>query len=107
MVFKATFNNISVILWRSVLLVEETEYPEKITDLSQITQWQTFSYLNSTQIFIALELIISVQQTNKQTKIITWQALNSESILLCFYVYYKLEIVMSPLSSALMFYKGT
>jgi len=24
MVFKATFNNISVILWRSVLLVEET-----------------------------------------------------------------------------------
>ena len=25
MVFNATFNNISVILWRSVLLVEETE----------------------------------------------------------------------------------
>jgi hypothetical protein len=47
MVFNATFNNISVILWRSVLLVEETgenhrpaashwkpEYPEKTTDLS-------------------------------------------------------------------------
>ena len=31
MVFNATFNNISVILWRSVLLVEET------TDLSQVT----------------------------------------------------------------------
>jgi len=29
-VFNATFNNISVISWRSVLLVEETEYP-KIT----------------------------------------------------------------------------
>ena len=27
MVFKATFNNISVISWRSVLLVEETGVP--------------------------------------------------------------------------------
>ena len=27
MVFNATFNNISVILWWSVLLVEETEVP--------------------------------------------------------------------------------
>jgi len=37
MVFNTTFNNISVILWRSVLLVEETaEYPEKTTDLSQV-----------------------------------------------------------------------
>jgi hypothetical protein len=36
----ATFNNISVILWQSVLLVEETrklEYLEKTTDLSQVT----------------------------------------------------------------------
>jgi hypothetical protein len=31
MVFNATFNNISVILWLSVLLVQET------TDLSQVT----------------------------------------------------------------------
>jgi hypothetical protein len=28
MVFNATFNNNSVMSWRSVLLVEETEYPE-------------------------------------------------------------------------------
>jgi hypothetical protein len=28
MVFNATFNNISVISWRSVLLVEETGVPE-------------------------------------------------------------------------------
>jgi hypothetical protein len=28
-----TFNNISVISWRSVLLVVETEHPEKTTDL--------------------------------------------------------------------------
>jgi len=27
MVFNATFNNISVISWRSVLLMEETEVP--------------------------------------------------------------------------------
>ena len=33
MVFNATFNNISVISWQSVLLVEETEYPEKSIDL--------------------------------------------------------------------------
>ena len=38
MVFKATFNNISVISWRFVLLVEQTtEYPKKTTDLSQVT----------------------------------------------------------------------
>ena len=38
MMFNATFNNISVISWQSVLLVEKTpEYPEKTTDLSQVT----------------------------------------------------------------------
>jgi len=35
MVFNATFNNISVISWRSVLLVEETRAQEKSTDISQ------------------------------------------------------------------------
>ena len=33
MVFNATFNNIPVISWRSVLLMEETGYVEKTTDL--------------------------------------------------------------------------
>jgi hypothetical protein len=38
MVFNAYFNSISVIAWRSVLLVEETPgYPEKTTDLPQVT----------------------------------------------------------------------
>jgi hypothetical protein len=37
MVFNATFNNISVISWRSVLLVEEMDNTEKTTDLSQVT----------------------------------------------------------------------
>ena len=37
MMFNATFNNISVLSWRSVLLVEETKYPEITTDLLQVT----------------------------------------------------------------------
>ena len=36
MVFNATFNNISVISWRSVLLVVETVAPGETTDLSQV-----------------------------------------------------------------------
>jgi hypothetical protein len=37
MVFNVTFNSISVISWRSVLLVEGTVVPGKTTDLPQIT----------------------------------------------------------------------
>ena len=37
MVCNVTFNNSSVISWRSVLLVEETDYPEKISDLPYVT----------------------------------------------------------------------
>ena len=37
MVFNATFNNISVILWLSVLLVEETVVPGETIDLPQVT----------------------------------------------------------------------
>jgi hypothetical protein len=39
MVFKAIFNNISVIgiSWQSVLLVEESRRPGETTDLSQVT----------------------------------------------------------------------
>ena len=36
MVLNATFNNISITSWRSVLLVEETEYPEKTSVLLQV-----------------------------------------------------------------------
>jgi hypothetical protein len=36
MVFNAAVNNISVISWRSVLLVEETEYQKKTTDMPQV-----------------------------------------------------------------------
>ena len=37
MVFNVTFNNISVISWRSVLLVEETGGPGETQRLSQVT----------------------------------------------------------------------
>jgi len=37
MVFKATFNNISVIWWWSVLLVEETGVSRENTNLLQVT----------------------------------------------------------------------
>jgi hypothetical protein len=36
MVISTTFKNISV------LLMEEPEYPEKTTDLLQVTVWETF-----------------------------------------------------------------
>jgi len=38
MVFNATFNNISVISWQPVLLVEETGVPEKTNVLAQVTK---------------------------------------------------------------------
>ena len=45
MVFNATFNNITVILWRSVLLVEETRVPG---DLTQITDKLSHNVLSRT-----------------------------------------------------------
>jgi len=37
MVFNTTFNNITVISWRSVVLVGKTGVPGETTDLSQVT----------------------------------------------------------------------
>jgi cytochrome b561 len=37
MMLNATLNNISVFSWRTVLLVEKPEYPEKTTGLPQVT----------------------------------------------------------------------
>jgi hypothetical protein len=42
MVFMATFNNISVKSWLSVLLVEETGVPEEI-HIPAASHWQTLS----------------------------------------------------------------
>ena len=41
MVFSATFNNISVISWRSVLLVKETRVPD---ENPRVSRWQTLSH---------------------------------------------------------------
>jgi hypothetical protein len=38
MVFNTTFNNISVISWLSVYWWRKPEYPEKTTDMSQVTE---------------------------------------------------------------------
>jgi hypothetical protein len=43
MVFNATFNNIPVILWRSVLLVEETGVPEEYHQ-PVASHWQILSH---------------------------------------------------------------
>jgi len=43
MVFNATFNNISVISWRSVLLVEETGGPRE-NHRPVASHWQTLSH---------------------------------------------------------------
>ena len=43
MVFNATFNNISVISWRSVLLVEETGAPDE-NQRPVVSHWQTLSH---------------------------------------------------------------
>jgi hypothetical protein len=45
MVFNATFNNISVISWRSVLFVEETEVPGE-------THWKNLKTKKSTHTII-------------------------------------------------------
>jgi len=42
MVLNATFNTISAILWRSVLLVEDTEVPGE-NDQAAANHWQTLS----------------------------------------------------------------
>ena len=43
MVFNATFNNISVISWQSVLLVEETGVPGE-NHQAVTSHWQTLSH---------------------------------------------------------------
>ena len=43
MVFNATFNNISAILWKSVLLVEETGVPGENRRPAS-SNWQTLSH---------------------------------------------------------------
>ena len=59
MVFNATFNNISVISWRSVLLVKETEGPVENRDLSQVID-KLYHIMLYTSPWSRLELTTSV-----------------------------------------------
>jgi len=48
MMFNATFNNISVISWRSVLMWRKPEYPKKTTNLPQVTDRRNAEDLEKT-----------------------------------------------------------
>ena len=61
MVFNATFNNISAISRRLVLLVEETEYPEKTIDLQQGTDKHHHLMLYRVHQFNYISLIYSIK----------------------------------------------
>ena len=58
-VFNATINNISVISWRSVLLVEETEVHRETTDLSKVTD-KLYDIMLYTSPWVRFELTTSV-----------------------------------------------
>jgi hypothetical protein len=58
-VFNTTFNNISVISWWSVLLVEETGGPGETTDLSQVTD-KLYHIMLCSSPWVGVEPTISV-----------------------------------------------
>ena len=54
-VFNATFNNISAISWRSVLLVEETGVPGKNQrSVTSLSHWQTLSHIMLYRVYLAM-----------------------------------------------------
>jgi hypothetical protein len=62
MVFNATFNNISEILWRSVLLVEETEGPGPAYKIAEkLLIWRLKAIAHSHCIVLFMNNFISSQ----------------------------------------------
>ena len=59
MLFNATFNNISVISWRSVLSVEETEW-HGVNHRSVTSHWQTYQIMLYTSPWSRFELTTAV-----------------------------------------------
>ena len=61
MAFNTTFNNISVISWRSVLLVEETRVPRE-NHLPVASHWQTLSHnvVSSTSVGFELTTLVVI-----------------------------------------------
>jgi hypothetical protein len=73
MVFKATFNNISVLSWRSGLMVEETRVPGE-NHWPATSHWQTLSH-NIVSSWIE-DLSSSIRQKSQQLGIIISEMVN-------------------------------
>jgi hypothetical protein len=54
-VFNATFNNITVISWRSILLVEETSVPGKTSDMPQVSSY--LYHIMLYQVYLAMNRV--------------------------------------------------
>ena len=68
MVFNATVNNIVIIMWLLVLLMEETG--EKITDLSQVTDKLYHKVIHSLYHFIymiQMKILLPLNKTSPHT----------------------------------------
>jgi hypothetical protein len=62
MVFDATFNNISVLSWRPVLLVEETGVPGENLNLPQVTDKLFWGFCFVVQVQTLICGILPTQQ---------------------------------------------
>jgi hypothetical protein len=71
MVFNTTFNNISVISWLSVLLVEETGIPG-INHRPAASQWQTWSHI--------VVLSTSRHEQDPNSQLLWWYALIASKV---------------------------